>query len=77
MQFKISLEAKMYLARIYWQGEKEFGEQQATQYYEPLIKRFNDIAESPYKYQAVNHIRTGYRRSVCGVINSEEIMQCY
>lgn len=25
------------------------------------------IVESPFKYQAVDHIREGYRRSVCGV----------
>ncbi|PWK53300.1 type II toxin-antitoxin system RelE/ParE family toxin [Pleionea mediterranea] len=67
MQCKISHEAKMDLARIYWHGEKEFGELQATRYFDTLIQRFNDIAESPYKYQAVDHIRDGYRRSVCGV----------
>lgn len=35
-------------------------------YYEVLIQRFDDIAQSPFYYQSVDHIREGYRRSVCG-----------
>lgn len=46
---------------------EEFGELQADRYYEALIQRFGDIAEAPYKYQSVDHIRENYRRSVCGV----------
>lgn len=57
----------MDLARIYWRGVENFGESQADRYYAALLHRFEDIAESPYKYQAVDHIRNGYRRSVCGV----------
>lgn len=67
IRFKLSNEAKMDLARIYWRGVKEFGEFQADRYYKALIQRFGDIAEAPYKYQAVDHIRDHYRRSVCGV----------
>ena len=67
MPYKLSNEAKMDLARIYWRGVEEFGELQAGCYYEALIQRFGDIAEAPYKYQSVDHIREGYRRSVCGV----------
>ena len=59
----------MDLARIYWRGVKEFGERQADRYYEALTLRFEVIAEAPYKYPAVDHIREGYRRSVCGVDN--------
>ena len=57
----------MDLARIYWRGVEEFGELQADRYYEALFQRFDDIAEAPYKYPSVDHIREGYRRSVCGV----------
>lgn len=57
----------MDLARIYWRGVEEFGERQAEEYYEALFQRFDDFAEAPYKYQSVDHIREGYRRSVCGV----------
>jgi toxin ParE1/3/4 len=67
MRYKLSNEAKMDLARIYWRGVEEFGELQADRYYEALFQRFDDIAEAPYEYQAVDHIREGYRRSVCGV----------
>ena len=57
----------MDLARIYWRGVEEFGELQADRYYEALFQRLDDIAKAPHKYQAVDHIREGYRRSVCGV----------
>lgn len=66
-QYKLTNEAKMDLARIYWRGVEEFGEVQAERYYEAFFCRFDEIAESPFKYQAVDHIREGYRRSVCGV----------
>ena len=59
MQYRISNDAKMDLARIYWRGVEEFGELQAERYYEMLFKRFDEIAEAPYKYQAVDHIREG------------------
>jgi toxin ParE1/3/4 len=28
--------------------------------------RFEKIADQPYLYSAVNHVREGYRRRVCG-----------
>ena len=68
MPYKLSSEAKMDLARIYWRGVEKFGELQADRYYETLIQRFSDIAEAPHKYQSVDHIRESYRRSVCGWI---------
>jgi len=67
MDYKFSNEAKMDLARIYWHGVKIFGEHQAENYFEKLIRRCDEISEAPYKYQTVDHIREGYRRSVCGV----------
>lgn len=66
-RYRISEEAKMDLARIYWRGRGEYSEEQADRYYGTLIRRFEELAETPYKYQAVDHIREGYRRSVCGV----------
>ena len=48
-------------------GVREFGVPQADLYYAALTLRFDDIADTPYKYPAVDHIREGYRRSVCGV----------
>lgn len=67
MAYKLANEAKMDLARIYWRGVRGFGKVQAERYYDALIQRFGGIAEAPYKYPAVDHIRKGYRRSVCGV----------
>jgi len=32
-----------------------------------FFERFELLAEQPYLYQAVDDIREGYRRSVCGV----------
>lgn len=32
-----------------------------------FFDRFEKIAEQPYLYQAVDHIRAGYRHSVCGI----------
>lgn len=58
-RYKLSNEAKMDIARIYWRGMTEFGERQADHYYAVLIQRFADIAESPCKYPAVDHIREG------------------
>jgi toxin ParE1/3/4 len=66
-RYKLSQEAKLDLACIYWRGVEEFGEYQAVRYYEALIQRFDAIAEAPFTYPAVDHIREGYRRSVCGV----------
>jgi toxin ParE1/3/4 len=67
IRYKISNEAKMDLARIYWHGVETFGERQAGKYYQQLIRRFDDIAQAPYKYPSVAYIREGYHRSVCGV----------
>jgi len=65
--YKLNEEAKMDLAQIYWRGRQEYTEAQADGYYEAFFERFEELAEMPYKYQAVDHVREGYRRSVCGV----------
>ena len=65
--YRISEDAKADLKRIYRRGIQEYGEVQADLYYEEFFKRFEQLAERPYLYQAVDDIREGYRRSVCGV----------
>lgn len=65
--YKLTEDAKNDLLRIYRYGVKEFGEAQADLYYDLLIRHFERIADNPDLYQAVDHIRKGYRRSVCGV----------
>ena len=47
-------------------GDEHFGEAQSDQYRDRLKRRFSVIAEQPLLYPAVEHIRAGYRRSVCG-----------
>ena len=64
--YRISEDAKEDLRRIYRRGVREYGEAQADQYYDAFFDRFEELAEQPYLYQAVDNIREGYRRSVCG-----------
>jgi toxin ParE1/3/4 len=65
--YKLTEDAKDDLRRIYRYGVKEFGEAQADLYYDALSRHFEQIAENPYLFQAIDHIRKEYRRSVCGV----------
>jgi toxin ParE1/3/4 len=65
--YRINEDAKADLQRIYRRGVLEFGEEQADRYFDALFERFDELAVQPYQYQAVDEIRSGYRRSVCGV----------
>ncbi len=67
MPYRLTEAARQDLTRIYWHGFYTYGEAQADFYYAALIHRFDDIAAFPLKYPGVDHIRQGYRRSVCGV----------
>ena len=64
--YKLNEEAKADLLRIYQHGYEQYGEVQADDYYYAFFTRFDLIAEQPYLYPAVDHIKSGYRRSVCG-----------
>lgn len=65
--YRLTLDAEADLNRIWLRGVREHGEAQAEKYYFAFFERFEKIAEQPYFYQAVDHIREGYRHSVCGV----------
>jgi toxin ParE1/3/4 len=52
------------LGHLYDRGIDHFGLTAADQYYHGLIARFEQIADSPQLWPAVEHIRAGYRRSV-------------
>jgi toxin ParE1/3/4 len=65
--YRLTADAKADLRRIYYRGLEKWGEAQADLYYNAFFDRFEQIAEQPYMYQAVDHIRKGYRRNVCGV----------
>jgi toxin ParE1/3/4 len=65
--YNLTEDAENDLHRIWLRGVREYGEAQADKYYFAFFDRFEKISEQPYLYQAVDHIRTGYRHSVCGV----------
>lgn len=64
--YKLSLNAKEDLRRIYYYGFHEYGESQADRYFWGIYEAFDKIASNPLKYQTVDHIRRGYRRCVYG-----------
>lgn len=65
-KYRLSLRAKDDLVAIARYGDEHFGVAQSNRYREQLKKRFLMLAEQPHLYPAVDHIRPGYRRSVCG-----------
>jgi toxin ParE1/3/4 len=64
--YRLSPEAEGDLDRIYDFGIDRFGLEQANKYLDAIEQRFGEIAQSPLTYPAVDYIRVGYRRSVCG-----------
>ena len=65
-KYRLSNLAKQDLIDIAIYGDKNFGIQQSDQYRDKLQNRFELLAEQPFLFPAVDHIHTGYRRSVCG-----------
>ena len=65
--YKHSNDTEADLERIQLRGFKEYGLEQADKYYNALFDRFEELADNPYLYQAVDDIREHYRRSPCGV----------
>lgn len=65
--YRLTIGAKADLKRIYRRGLREHGEVQADKYYNAFFDRFEQLAQQPLLYQAVDDIREGYRRCVCGV----------
>ena len=65
-KYRLSNAAKEDLIRIYQYGVKQFGEMQADKYFESFFQHFDAIADRPYSYEAVDFIKPGYRRCVCG-----------
>ncbi len=64
--YRVSPEAKNDLYEIWLYGLDNWGLDRADSYYDAFYKRFEELAKNPYLYQAVEHIREGYRASVCG-----------
>jgi toxin ParE1/3/4 len=66
LEYRLTSTAEQDLLLISLYGLQQFGAQQARVYHTRLIIRFDELAKSPELYQPVEHIRNGYRRSVCG-----------
>jgi len=62
----LSKEAAEDLTQIAEYGDQQFGIEQSDKYRDKLKSHFLDLAEHPLHCQAVDDIRKGYRRSVCG-----------
>lgn len=64
--YSLNQAAEEDIERLYRFGVETFGLRQADRYLDALFERFGRIAELPNLYQAVDHIRPGYRRCVFG-----------
>ena len=65
-KYRISNSAKEDLIRIHQFGVEKFGMTQADKYYETFFEYFDIIAHQPFSFEAVDYIRSGYRRCPCG-----------
>ncbi len=65
-EYRLSRSAENDLIAIALYSDEQFGVAQSNRYRDRLKQRFSVLAEKPQLYPAVDHIRPGYRRSVCG-----------
>ena len=63
-KYRLSSAADQDFEQLFDFGIDNFGLARAKAYVDGLIIQFQSIAENPWHYQAVDHIRKGYRRSV-------------
>jgi len=68
-KYRLSNEAKEDLIRIHHYGVTKFGMSQADKYFDSFFDHFETIAQQPFSFKTVDHIRKDYRRCVCGVDN--------
>ena len=68
-EFYLSAEAQedLILILIADYGDATYGVERSDAYRRKLEKHLLDLAGFPLHYQAVNHIRKGFRRSIQGV----------
>jgi toxin ParE1/3/4 len=62
----ITVEADEDLRNLYEDGFNKWGEELVDKYYDDILSHFVVLCENPYLFRAVEEIRQGYRRSVCG-----------
>ena len=63
-RYELSEAAGLDFENIFDFGIDTFGLAQAVDYQNGLKKHFDELAEQPKLYAAVDHVRAGYRRSV-------------
>ena len=63
--YRLTEEAKDDLRRIYRYGFEKHGEKEADKYYSALFDRFDQLAEQPLLYSAVDDIRESYCQEWC------------
>ncbi len=66
INYRLSNAAKEDLIRIHHYGVEKFGMKQADKYFDYFFHYFDIIAQRPFSFESVEHIKTGYRRCVCG-----------
>ena len=64
--YSLSENAKSDLYRIWLYGLDQWGLNKADSYFAAFFEHYEVLAENPFQYPAVDEIRPGYRRSVCG-----------
>lgn len=65
-KYRICNAAKEDLIRIHHYGIENFGIAQADKYFDSFFNYFELIAQRPFSFESVDHIKKGYRRFVCG-----------
>ena len=64
--YRLSPDAEADLGRIWLYGLERWGAEAADRYHAAFFRHFEQLAAQPLLYPAVDDIREGYRRSVCG-----------
>lgn len=67
--YSLSENAKEDMYRIWLYGLEQYGLAAADRYSQGFFDHFDALAQNPYLCPAVDHIREGYRRCVCGADN--------
>ena len=65
-EYRLSNAAKEDLIRIHHFGVEKFGINQADKYFDSFFEYFDIIAQRPFAFESIDHIKKGYRRCVCG-----------
>ena len=65
-EYLLSNTAKEDLIRIHHYAVEKFGIRQADKYFNSFFNCFDIIAQRPFSFESVDHIKFGYRRCVCG-----------